>query len=81
MLVGVSLRMRRRHYQVGILFTMVAAGFMINTGLALLRKRFRLFLHHPQEITATLTTEGFTRVLQATAGPSRLWEAAVYRRQ
>ena len=57
----------------------VRAGFsMMNIGVTVLRKRFRVFVHHPQEVAATLTSQGFTRILQATSG---VWDIVVFQRQ
>ena len=51
---------------------------MMNIGVTVLRKRFRVFVHHPQEVAATLTSQGFTRIFQDTSG---VWDIVVYQRQ
>ena len=53
----------------------------INVVMAVFRRRFRIFVHHPQEVTATLASMGFSRIFEATAGFGRMWEIAVYQRQ
>ena len=57
----------------------VRAGIsMMNIGVTVLRKRFRVFVHHPQEVATTLTSQGFTRIFQATSG---VWDIVVFQRQ
>ena len=57
---------------------MRAASSMMNLGLALFRKPFRVFIHHPDEVAATVASAGLTRIFLAT---SSIWQLAVYRRQ
>ena len=52
-----------------------------NFGLAMLRRPFRIFVHRPQEVAATLASQGFSRVFEAYAGFGRMWEIAIYQRQ
>jgi len=52
-----------------------------NVGLALVRKRFRAYVHKPQEIAALMATNGLARVFHDYSGTFREWELAVYRRQ
>ncbi len=52
-----------------------------NVGLALVRKRFRAYVHKPQEIAALMASHGLARVSLAYAGTFREWEVVVYRRQ
>ena len=54
---------------------------LMNFGLAVFRRRFRTFVHHPQEVSATLASQGFSRIFEAYAGFGRMWEIAVYQRQ
>ena len=52
-----------------------------NLLLALFRKEYRSFIHHPQEISATLAFQGLTRIFQGTSGFLGVWQIAVYQRQ
>ena len=52
-----------------------------NFGMAMLRRPFRIFVHRPQEVAATLASQGFSRVFEAYAGFGRMWEIAIYQRQ
>ena len=51
---------------------------VINTLLAITRKRFRVYEHSPTLIDETLHDAGFRKVMQRPAG---LWEARVYERE
>ncbi len=53
----------------------------VNTIQALLRKRFRVYVHKPQEIAALMASHGLTRMLLTHAGTISEWEVVVYRRQ
>ncbi len=60
----------------------IRAGVSLtNFVMAVFRRRFRTFVHHPQEVAATLASQGFSRIFEATAGFGRIWEIAVYQRQ
>ena len=60
----------------------IRAGVSLtNFVMAVFRRRFRVFVHHPQEVAATLASMGFSRIFEATAGFGRIWEIAVYQRQ
>ena len=58
-----------------------AVFFMMNLGLAILRKRFRIFVHHPQEVAATLASEGFSPIFHSASGIGGHWQIAVYQRK
>ena len=58
-----------------------AFASMANLLQAVLRKKFRVFVHHPQEVSAMLASQGLTRIFQDTAGFLGVWEFAVYQRQ
>ena len=60
----------------------IRAGVSLtNFGMAILRRPFRVFVHRPQEVAATLASQGFSRVFEAYTGFGRIWEIAVYQRQ
>jgi hypothetical protein len=52
-----------------------------NVGLALVKKRFRGYIHKPQEIASLMATQGLARVFHGYSGTFSVWEVAVYRRQ
>ncbi len=47
----------------------------------LLRREFRAYLHHPQQVSVVLGAQGLSGMFKATAGFLGLWEIAVYQRQ
>ena len=53
----------------------------INAAQALRKKRFRVYIHKPQEIAALMASNGLARVLHDYSGTFREWEVAVYRRE
>ena len=54
---------------------------MLNFGLAIFRNQYRTFVHHPQEVSAILESQGLTKVFHTGAGFWGIWEVVVYRRQ
>ena len=55
-----------------------ALAFIFNASLTLLRKRFRAFIHNPDEVASLLASLGLTRIFRGSSG---VWQLAVYRRQ
>ena len=53
---------------------------MFNFVLAIFRKQFKVFVHHPQEVAAILESQGLTRILHTRPGFWGLWEVVVYQR-
>lgn len=51
---------------------------MINTLMAMTRSDFRIYLHSPQAIRATIEREGLAQVFQAVSGP---WQVVLFERQ
>ena len=51
---------------------------LINIGLTIARRRFRVYDHPPSVIDQTLHEAGFRKVMQRRAG---LWEARIYERE
>ena len=54
-----------------------AGKVLLNFGCTLLRRRFRIFIHNPNQVSATLGSQGFAPVFRTTSG---VWEIAVYGR-
>ena len=55
-----------------------AGAFLENLGYRVLRKRFRAFMHRPQELKAILAAEGFAPAFEARSGT---WAVEVHRRR
>ena len=54
---------------------------VVNLIQAIFRRRFRVFVHHPQDVSAIVASQGLTRIFQASSGFRGLWEIAIYQRQ
>lgn len=80
-LVAASAQRARRFYALTyprVTWWLRVGRRFVNAGMFLLRREFRVFLHSPQEVIATVASAGLMPIVQEVSG---VWHVVVFRRQ